>query len=235
VLLKGPVDPVTATDLAAEAHIKNRIGAARPGDRLLAEESAGVIDLQGRTWLIDPLDGTVNFSHGIPQVAVSIALYQDGQPRVAVVVDAIREDLFVATAGGGSKLNGAAISVSTRELGEAVVATGFPYDRRQRGKTYAAIAGSVLEKVRGIRRLGAAALDLAWVAAGRLDGYWEFGLAPWDVAAGMLLVREAGGVVGGLDGGPVGVEEPLYIAGNPAVQSGLREVLAAAIPAGWLR
>lgn len=234
VRLKGPVNPVTDTDTQAEQLISSIITRERPGDRILAEESAERFDLEGRVWIVDPLDGTVNFTRGIPQVAVSIALYEEGKPVVAAVADVLRDELYEAAAGHGSRLNDTLVTVGNRRLlSEAVIATGFPYDRDQRGRQYAAIAGAVLEQAQGLRRFGAAALDLAWVAAGRLDGYWEFGLAPWDIAAGMLLITEAGGLVTGLEGGPVGVDEPLYIAANPEIHRQLLTVLTDSMPPGW--
>ncbi|MDH3605549.1 MAG: inositol monophosphatase [Acidimicrobiia bacterium] len=233
VEFKGTVDPVTEIDHRAEEAILAILRAERPDDAVLAEERGGSRDLSGRHWIVDPLDGTVNFHHGIPQVAVAVALYEDGQPRVGVVVDPLREETFVAETGSGAWLNGEPIAVSTRPLSEGVIATGFPYDRREQGSRYAAIVGAVLEEVRGIRRLGSAALDLVWVACGRLDGYWEFGLAPWDIAAAMVVVLEAGGVVTDHTGVPSTVLDSLYVAGGPALQPELRTVVGAHLPVGW--
>ncbi len=230
---KGVVDPVTEIDHQSERAVLGLLGAQRPRDAVLAEEGGGSRDLRGRHWIVDPLDGTVNFLHGIPQVAVAVALYEDGQPRIGVVIDPIRHEEFVAQAGSGATLNGHSISVSDRPLGEGVIATGFPYDRRDRGAAYAAIVGTVLERVRGIRRFGSAALDLAWVASGRLDGYWEFGLGPWDIAAAMVLVQEAGGIVTNHLGTPSTVFDSLYVAGAPALQEELRGVVGSALPKGW--
>lgn len=230
---KGAVDPVTETDHRAEAAVLEVLQSARPGDAVLAEESGGSRDLGGRRWIVDPLDGTVNFLHGIPQVSVAIALYEDGHPQVGVIVDPLRDETFEAVAGQGARLNGAPITVSARGLSEGVIATGFPYDRRRLGPRYAAIVGAVLEEAQGIRRFGSAALDLAWVACGRLDGYWEFGLAPWDIAAGMLIIREAGGAVTNHFGAPSTIVDSLYIAGNPRLHDELRKVVAANLPPGW--
>lgn len=230
---KGVVDPVTAVDHESERAILEVLGALRPDDSILAEEGGGSRDLAGRHWIVDPLDGTVNFLHGIPQVSVAVGLYEDGQPRVGVVIDAIRGEEFVAERGSGASLNGSPIRVSDRALGDGVIATGFPYDRRDRGAAYAAIVGTVVEHVRGIRRFGSAALDLAWVACGRLDGYWEFGLGPWDIGAAMVLVQEAGGIVSDHVGTPSTVFDPLYVAGAPRLQSDLRAVVGAALPEGW--
>jgi len=230
---KGVVDPVTAIDHESERAVLEVLGALRPDDSVLAEEGGGSRDLNGRHWIVDPLDGTVNFLHGIPQVAVAVGLYENGQPRVGVVIDPIRGEEFAAERGSGATLNDAAISVSDRGLGEGVIATGFPYDRRDRGAAYAAIVGTVLEHVRGIRRLGSAALDLAWVACGRLDGYWEFGLGPWDIGAAMVLVQEAGGIVTDHLGTPSTVFDSLYVAGAPALQHDLRAVVGSVLPEGW--
>ncbi|MDH3540721.1 MAG: inositol monophosphatase, partial [Acidimicrobiia bacterium] len=142
---KGVVDPVTAVDHESERAILEVLGALRPDDSILAEEGGGSRDLAGRHWIVDPLDGTVNFLHGIPQVSVAVGLYEDGQPRVGVVIDAIRGEEFVAERGSGASLNGSPIRVSDRALGDGVIATGFPYDRRDRGAAYAAIVGTVVE------------------------------------------------------------------------------------------
>jgi myo-inositol-1(or 4)-monophosphatase len=233
VEFKGVVDPVTAIDHESERAVLDVLGALRPDDSVLAEEGGGSRDLSGRHWIVDPLDGTVNFLHGIPQVAVAVGLYEDGQPRVGVVIDPIRGEEFAAERGSGATLNGATISVSDRGIGEGVIATGFPYDRRDRGVAYAAIVGTVLEHVRGIRRLGSAALDLAWVACGRLDGYWEFGLGPWDIGAAMVLVQEAGGIVTDHLGTSSTVFDSLYVAGAPALQRDLRTVVGSVLPEGW--
>lgn len=231
---KGAVDPVTEADHQAERAILNFLAEVRPDDSVLAEEEGGSRDLTGRHWLVDPLDGTVNFLHGIPHVAVSVALYEDGVPLAAAVVDVIRSDEFTAAAGKGARLNGESMAVSTTaRLGDAIVATGFPYDRQKNGVVYASIVGAALKEVRGIRRFGSAALDLAWVAAGRFDGYWEFGLGPWDIGAGMLLVLEAGGLVTDHEGNPSGVFDDVYLAAGPALHSQLVALVNEAMPPGW--
>jgi myo-inositol-1(or 4)-monophosphatase len=192
---KGRFDPVTETDKAAEAAIVSVLENHRPGDQVLAEEGGGVI-LEGRQWIVDPLDGTVNFVHGIPQVSVSIALYDGSQGLVGVVFDPLRDELFTAALGQGARLNNKPIGTSpTMDLSTAVVATGFPYDHDVHAETLAIVVREMLRHINGLRRFGSAALDLAWVAAGRFDAYWELGIAPWDGAAGMVLVREAGGKV----------------------------------------
>ncbi len=231
---KGAVDPVTEADHQSERAILDFLAEAKPGDAVLAEEEGGSRDLTGRHWLVDPLDGTVNFLHGIPQVAVSVALFEDGVPLAAAVVDVLRGEEFTAAAGQGAKLNGEPIAVSaTEQLGDALVATGFPYDRQRLGGAYASIVGGVLEEVRGIRRLGSAALDLAWLAAGRYDAYWEFGLGPWDIAAGMLLILEAGGQVTDHQGNQSGVFDDIYIAGGAVLHPQLLALVTRLMPSGW--
>ncbi|MGI9646930.1 MAG: inositol monophosphatase family protein [Acidimicrobiia bacterium] len=230
---KGEVDPVTEIDRRAEAAILDLLKAERPSDSVLAEEGGGSRHLRGRHWIVDPLDGTVNFVHGIPQVSVAVGLYEDGHPRVGVVIDPIRGEEFSAEVGSGAQLNGEPIGVSGRDLSDGIIATGFPYDRRDQGGKYAAIVGTVLGRARGVRRFGSAALDLAWVACGRLDGYWEFGLGPWDIAAGMVLVLEAGGRVTDHGGTPSTVFDSLFVAGGPALQEELRNLVGSVLPEGW--
>ncbi len=198
VRFKGAVDPVTETDTAVEALIVERLRAAFPRHHILAEEGGGddwtATDVP--IWLIDPLDGTNNFAHGFPHVAVSLALVQDGRPVVAVTHDPLRDETFAAVHRGGATRNGEPIHVtSVRRLEEAFLATGFPYDRRTADDNNTARLDHFLRRSQGVRRAGAAVLDLAYVACGRFDGFWELRLKPWDVAAGILLVREAGGQV----------------------------------------
>ena len=192
---KAKFDPVTEVDQAAEAAILDVLARERPDDEVMAEESGGTTH-PGRHWIVDPLDGTVNFVHGIPQVSVSIALYDGDVGLVGVVYDPLRDEMFTAMHNGGAKLNGHVISVSAvSDIHKSVVATGFPYDHDVYADSLSVVLREVLREVNGLRRLGSAALDLAWVAAGRFDAYWELGIAPWDGAAGMILVREAGGSV----------------------------------------
>ena len=225
---KGAVDPVTAADREAEQAIVELIRFHHPDDGILAEEGAAAESASGRRWVIDPLDGTVNFLHGIPQVAVSIALEDGGGTAVGVVRDVFREEEFTAMRGGGAFLGGHLIAPSaTTDLGEALISTGFPYDRREKAADYGRHVGAVLARVQGIRRMGSAALDLAWVACGRIDGHWEVGLSPWDVAAGFLLVREAGGIVTAPDGSEA--SNSGFVAGTPAIHEDLRSVVAAAL------
>lgn len=231
VSMKGEVDPVTAVDEEAERAIFEVLTRARPGDALLGEESGGSDWRSGRVWIVDPLDGTVNFVHGIPHVSVSVALWIDGAPSDAVVVDVTREEEFTASAGDGARLNGRTMRVSEcGRLDDAMVATGFPYDRRRHARTYADLVARVLERSQGIRRIGSAALDMAWVACGRFDAYWEFGLKPWDSAAGALLVTEAGGRVGGTGGTPHAPGDPVVVAAPETIFDDLVHLVAASLP-----
>ena len=226
---KGAVDPVTAVDRAAEAAITSLIASERPGDGLLAEEGTDTGAASGRRWVIDPLDGTVNFVHAVPQVAVSIALELDGEPTVGVVRDVYREEEFWASRGEGAFRDGARISVSaTTDIGAALVSTGFPYDRQERAADYTRIITRVLQVAQGVRRMGSAAIDLAWVACGRYEGHWEFRMAPWDVAAGLLLVLEAGGTASSSDGGPATHADVVATNGHihEALRSAVRESMA---------
>ncbi|NND14042.1 MAG: inositol monophosphatase [Acidimicrobiia bacterium] len=225
------VDPVTAADLASQSAVIAVIEQARPGDAILAEEDDTGELVDGRMWVIDPLDGTVNFFHGVPHVGVSVALVEDGVPIVGVVVDVFADKEYRASAGAGAFCDGAAIQVSAPEsLGRSLVATGYPYDRRQRPRVYTDINAAVIAEVQGIRRFGAATLDLAWTAAGMLDGYWELALAPWDVAAGMVLVEEGGGLITNHEGRRSRLDDALFVAAPEAIHGQFLEVLAAAIP-----
>lgn len=218
---KGVGNPVTEADREAEAAILDLITAHRPDDGILGEEGSSRAGTTGRRWIIDPLDGTVNFLHGFPQVSVSVALHDEAGPLVGVIRDVFRTEEFAAERGSGTLLDGEPVRVSGRtELSNALVATGFSYDRQERGPEYGRALGVMLQRVRGLRRLGSAALDLAWVACGRLDGYWEARLGPWDIAAGFLLVTEAGGVITAYDGGPASEAE--CVAANPHLQPQLR-------------
>ncbi len=224
---KGANDPVTHVDRESEAAIVDLISAHRPGDTVIAEEGAGSTG-GSRRWLIDPLDGTVNFVHGIPQVAVSVALYDGGAPLVAAVADPLRDEMFTAQAGRGARCNGREIAVSPGvELARTVVATGFFYDHDRYAAEYTKPVAAVLERVNGVRRFGSAALDLAWTATGRFDGYWELGVSPWDIAAGILLVREAGGVVTDPFGSAAVPETRLIVAAGPGIHEPLRLLIEA--------
>jgi len=219
-------DPVSEADREAERLIEEMLVAERPGDGLLAEEGASADAEAGRRWVVDPLDGTVNYLYGHAAWCVSIALEDAEGAALGVVHDPARAETFRALRGRGADLNGAPVRVSSCERPElALVATGFGYAAERRASQAQALA-SILPRVRDIRRAGSAALDLAWVACGRLDGYYERGLQPWDWAAGRLLVEEAGGITFPLEGEPAGL-----LAAGPA----LAEPLAAIVAAGSTR
>jgi len=203
VSIKGPGDFVSAADLKAERTLKSELGRARPGYGMLFEEAGASEGSDKRhRWIVDPLDGTTNFLHGIPHFAISIGLERDGEMIAGVVYEPTRDELFWAEKGVGAYLNDRRLRVSARrQLGDAVIGTGMPFRDRGDQPLYAATLAAIAAATCGVRRFGAAALDLAYVAAGRFDGFWEFGLCPWDIAAGMLLVREAGGYVSDLSGG----------------------------------
>jgi len=228
--MKGQFDPVTEVDHASERAILEVIERHRPSDAVLAEESGEIGDAE-RRWIIDPMDGTVNFIHGIPQVSVAVGLFAGDDGLVGVVHDPGRNEIFSAVKGGGATVNGSPIRVSeTDNLERAVLATGFPYDHGDHAAAYAHTLGAVLERVNGIRRFGSAALDLAWTAAGRYEGYWELGIAPWDQAAGMVILREAGGRITHPDGSPSVPETPMLVATNGVLHEDLREIVWSNIP-----
>lgn len=227
---KRRFDPVTATDHASEATILSMLREHRPDDAILSEEAGGTTPA-GRLWITDPLDGTVNFVHNIPHIAVSIALWDDDQPLVGVIYDPLRDECFSAVPGEGARLDGTPISVSTTDsLDRSVTATGFPYDHGDYPDEYARVVGAVLARVNGIRRFGSAALDLAWVAAGRYEAYWELGLAPWDQAAGIAIVREAGGRVTDLAGIDSVPTTPVVLSSNGLLHDDLRRIIEPALP-----
>ncbi len=224
VSLKGPSDFVTQVDRACEELIVGAIRNRYPDHHILAEESTNDGIGDGITWIIDPLDGTTNFIHGFPFVAVSVAVCDREGPIVGIVVDPLREELFSAVRGSGAALNGQPIQVrASATVEDALIATGFPFRTRKIIDPYLASLRHIFEKVSGIRRAGAAALDLAYVAAGRVDGFWEPGLAPWDVAAGALLVQEAGGTVSDFWGEANHVSNGHVVAGTPWVHRFLLE------------
>jgi myo-inositol-1(or 4)-monophosphatase len=230
---KGEADPVTAIDRSAEQHVLSVIHHHFPQDHVLAEESARPEGqwTEGRVWLVDPLDGTVNFIHAIPHIAVSVALWVDGQPAAAVIIDVIRGEELTATVGGGAFSGANPIRVSSQtRLSHSLIATGFAYDRNHHGLAYAENMGPVLTRAQGIRRFGSAALDFAWVACGRYEGYWEFGLKPWDAAAGVLLVTEAGGKVSSHTGVGHQLGDAGVVASNRAIHGELLEAVGAAVP-----
>jgi len=228
VTFKGAVDLVTAVDLACEETIREILGLGAPGVPIYAEEGGGASEADTR-WIVDPLDGTTNFVHGFPSYCASIALQVDGALRVGVVYDPVMDLCYAAEAGRGATVNGAPMRVSeVARLDRALVASGFAYDRRERADWYLRGVRVFLERAQGFRRAGAAALDMARLAAGQLDGYWEFGLNAWDVAAGALLVREAGGRVTDVTGGPLDLDAPRVLATNGGLHEEMTRALASA-------
>jgi myo-inositol-1(or 4)-monophosphatase len=203
---KGRINLVTEADLASERHIKELINSHYPGHRILAEESgvsAHASAPDEYLWIIDPLDGTTNYSHGFPCYAVSIGVERKGEMVAGVVFDPERDELFAAEKGAGATLNGEKIQVSEiDQLERSLVVTGFPYDIRERMDEYLPWWRKFLGRAQGVRRLGAAAIDMCCIASGRMDGFWEHGLNPWDAAAGWIIVEEAGGRVTRMDGSP---------------------------------
>jgi myo-inositol-1(or 4)-monophosphatase len=216
---KTPSDFVTAVDRDAEAAIISTLARLLPAARVIGEEGASGVDVaEGIVFVVDPLDGTTNFLHGFPAYAVSIAALVDGQLHAGVVLDVTRDELFTATSGGGAQRNGIAITVSReREPSRALIGTGFPFKHRDLISPYMRQLPGIMASTAGIRRAGSAALDLAAVACGRFDAFWELMLAPWDMAAGALLVREAGGVVTDLSGDESRVAHGPLVCGNPSI------------------
>ena len=222
---KGAVDLVTEVDRACEAAVREVLGRHTPEIPILGEEEGGDWDTRTR-WVVDPLDGTTNFVHGFPWFCVSVGLEVDGVPFAGVVFDPVRGALYHAIQGQGAFCNDDRIEVSRVDhLGDCLAATGFPYDRQQRAAFYLRFVEPVLQRTQGLRRAGAAALDLAMVAAGHIDLYWEFNLKPWDLAAGHLLVLEAGGVVSGHDGGALDRRSPSPLATNGRIHADMVDLL----------
>ena len=222
-------DFVTEVDKAAEHAIIEVLHRAYPDHAILAEESGAQAGRSGEsehTWIVDPLDGTTNFIHGFPQYAVSIALRHKGVLTQAVIFDPTKNELFTATRGRGAYLDERRIRVSRRTLlNEALIGTGFPFRDLQSLDEYLAMFRELTLRTAGIRRAGAAALDIAYVAAGRLDGFWEMGLSPWDMAAGALLVTEAGGLVGDFQGEPDYLASGRIVCGNPKIFAQMLQVI----------
>jgi len=229
VSVKGPGDFVSTADFKAERTIRAELEKARPGFGFLMEESgaSGVGDGHHR-WIVDPLDGTTNFLHGIPHFAISIGLERDGEIVAGLVYQPIADEIYFAEKGGGAYVNDRRLRVSARaQMGEALIGTGIPFREHGDHPRYLKTVAAVIAATSGVRRMGVASLDLAYVAAGRFDGFWEFGLKPWDVAAGMILVREAGGTIGGLSpGGPLATGD--IVAANARLYGPLRALLGGA-------
>ena len=225
---KGRINIVTEADLASERHIKALIAARYPSHRILAEEggaTGGASD--DYCWIIDPLDGTTNFSHGFPCYAVSIGIEYKGHSVAGVIYDPARDEMFAAERGAGAECNGRSLHVSAVEtLERALVVSGFPYDVRERMNDYLPTWQAFLETAQGVRRLGAAALDMACVAAGQMDGFWEQGLHAWDVAAGWVIIEEAGGRVTKLDGSKFDNHSSSLLCTNGLVHDEMLAVIA---------
>ncbi|MCK6481935.1 MAG: inositol monophosphatase [Planctomycetes bacterium] len=219
-------DLVTEADRAAEALILEHLRREFPGDGIVAEETSPEFLRAGRVWVVDPLDGTVNFAHGIPQFSVSIGIMEEGVPRAGCVHAPVLRETYAASFRGGATLDGAPIRVSAQEdLRRALLVTGFPYRRNEDPRNNMANFVRLALHCRGVRRFGSAALDLASVAAGRLDGYWELWLSPWDVCAGICLVTEAGGRVTGIHGKGDPVEGETILATNGRIHAALDGML----------
>lgn len=226
ISLKGARDYVTEIDKLSEKEIIQTLKAKFPDHSILAEES-GEDSLKSEfQWIIDPLDGTINYIHEFPMFSVSIALEHNGKKKVGVIYDPLKKELFYAQEGKGAFLNDQKIQVSQKEnLKEALLATGFPFLIHERLDPYLDIFRVIFSKVTGIRRAGSAAIDLAYTACGRFDGFWEMGLSPWDIAAGILLVEEAGGRVSGFHGEKEISESGDIVCGNPKIHPQIIEII----------
>jgi len=228
-------DFVSEIDLQAEKTIIEIIRKNYPYHGILAEESGSLPgdNPEETIWIIDPLDGTTNFMHGFPHFCVSIAIQQKGRIEHGLIYDPVRQEYFTASRGGGAQLNNRRIRVSNRgTLHGSLLGTGFPYRSPNRLAPYLKTLQAIMPQVAGIRRAGSAALDLAYVAAGRFDGYWEFDLAPWDIAAGALMVKEAGGLVSDMEGAENYLTNGNILAGNPKVFKALLQTIRTEIDAG---
>jgi myo-inositol-1(or 4)-monophosphatase len=223
VSLKGPGDFVSAADRRADATLIGELRRARPGYAFLTEESGSIAGTDDRhRWIVDPLDGTSNFLHGIPLFAISLALERDGELVAGVVYNPVLNELYVGERGSGAFLNDRRLRVAARrDFSETVIASGMPHPGRPGHETFLAELAVLSGRTAGIRRSGSAALDLAWVASGRYDGYWQRDLSPWDVGAGIVLVREAGGAVSDADGGAGMLENGGIVAANPTIHAAL--------------
>ncbi len=227
VATKGPADFVSKADLRAEKIIFEELSHARPHYCFLLEEG-GIVEGSDKThrWIVDPLDGTTNFLHGIPQFAISIALERDGELVAGLIYNPAMEELYTAEKGAGAYLNDRRIRVAGREkLDDAVIVTGIPHRGKSGKEAFIQEMRQVSHSAVGIRRTGSAAVDLSWVAAGRFDGYWERGIQAWDMAAGIVLVREAGGMVTDTEGGDNMLTTGSIVAGNASISSELQKTI----------
>jgi myo-inositol-1(or 4)-monophosphatase len=227
IAFKGsPTNLVTEMDQRAEALILERLRGAFPDDAILAEEQGAASGRSDRRWIVDPLDGTTNYAHGLPIFGVSIALEVARRLVLGVVYDPSRDELFVGERGAGATLNDAAIHVSTAAtVSESLLVTGFPYNIRETTDTNLAEYAAFSLRARAVRRLGSAVIDLAYVACGRFDAYWELRLGAWDVAAGAVLVEEAGGRITGIDGAALDVNAPTLLATNAVIHDEMLRAL----------
>ncbi len=228
VATKGPADFVSRADHRAEKIIYEELAHARPHYNFLMEER-GIVEGSDKThrWIVDPLDGTTNFLHGIPQFAISIALERDGLLVAGLIFNPVMDEMFTAEKGSGAFLNDRRIRVAGREkLEDAVVVTGVPHRGKPGKEVFIQECRDVMQTVVGIRRTGSAAIDLAWVAAGRFDAYWERGIQAWDMAAGIVLVREAGGLVSDAEGGHDMLTKGSIVAGTAPIQSELQKTIS---------
>jgi myo-inositol-1(or 4)-monophosphatase len=229
---KGAIDPVTDTDRRVEALVAERLRRAFPDHLIVAEEaSAGTTPVRPPAdryaWYLDPLDGTVNFAHGYPMFSIALAVARGPEVLFGIVHDPVRDETFTARPGAGAFVNAAPIRVSeTPDLDRALVGTGFPYDTRTHADYYVGFLRDFLGHAQGVRRGGSAAIDLCYVACGRLDGFWEWKLHPWDTVAGALIVREAGGAVGDFRGAPFDPYGPQTLASNGRIHAAMVRVLA---------
>lgn len=231
VQYKSEIDLITEADQASEELILNRIRAAYPGCAILAEESGASASKSSAVWIVDPLDGTTNFAHGLPIFSVTMALMVDDVLEVGATYDPIYDELYTAQRGQGAYLNGERLRVSSAPtLDKALLVTGFPYDRRTNPNNNIRQFTDFSLRAQGVLRLGSAALDLAAVAAGRLDGYWEFKINPWDIAAGVLMVTEASGHVTMPDGSPLDLFARQVVASNRLIHDEMIGVLADSVP-----
>jgi myo-inositol-1(or 4)-monophosphatase len=227
---KGPADFVSASDIRVEKILREELGKGRPSFGFVMEESGGDFGAgKSDVWVVDPIDGTTNFLHGIPHFAVSIAHWREGKIMAGLIYQPIGDELYWAEHGMGAYHNNRRLRVSARaNLADALIATGLPFKGKPKHDRYVDTLNAVMPEVAGIRRFGAATLDLAWVAAGRFDGFWEYGLSPWDIAAGILMVREAGGAVTDIDGGEDMLTKGELLAATPGLHKQLAQLVQAA-------
>ena len=228
IAFKGaPTNLVTEMDARAEALVLGKLREHFPDDAILSEEMGAAAGRSGRRWIVDPLDGTTNYAHGIPIFGVSIALETAGGVELGVIYDPNQDELYVAERGRGAFVNDRRLAVSSAAtLNESVLATGFPYNIRETDDNNLTEYAAFSVRAQGVRRMGSAILYLAWLAAGRFDGYWELRTGPWDVAAGSLIVEEAGGRVTALDGRPLDVDRPTIVATNGRIHDEMLKILA---------